>query len=149
MTMATPQARPKPRHAQRMTHDQVQDQYLLRLRNLSRATLLLGKFQDQVMARAESWQIAARNIGSAYATAAKRHTDALAKQDKIDALKIQFMFSVLTVASAGGLSWISSGLALGQKFPERVKLIEALEDAAQAGTGEVFSAMGPLIWTSQ
>ena len=125
-----------------MTQDKV------RLANLARATLRLGQFQDQVMARAESWQIAARNIGSAYATAA-RHTDALAKQDKIEALKTQLLFSVLTVATSGTLSWVSSGLPLGEKYPERLKLIEAVEDAAQASAGEVFSAMGPLIKTSQ
>ena len=88
-----------------------------RLTNLARATLRLGQFQDEVMARAESWQGAARDIGSAYATAAKRHTDALAKQDKIEALKTQLMFSVLTVATADALSWVNSGLALGDKYP--------------------------------
>jgi len=101
------------------------------------------------MARAESWRIAARNIGSAYATAAKMHRDALAKQDKIDALTTQLIFSVLTVATSGALSWVSTGLQMSEKFPERVQLIEAVEDAAQAGVGEGFSALGPLIWTRQ
>ena len=80
--------------ARRPTHDQLQDQAIsnltknnMRLASLSRASLRLGQFQDQVLARAESWQIAARNVGSAYATAAKMHTDALAKQEKIEALK--------------------------------------------------------------
>jgi hypothetical protein len=153
--MAPPLATPKPT-AQRLAHEQQQDRAIAqltkdktRLANLARATLRLGQFQDQVMARAESWQIAARNVGSAYATAAKRHTDALAKQDKIQAAKTQLMFSVLTVATAGSLSWIASGLEMGKVLPERVQLIEAVEDSAQAGAGEVFSAMGPVLWTSQ
>jgi hypothetical protein len=154
--MALPQAATNPRAARQATRDQQQDQAIARLAkdkarltNLARATLRLGQFQDEVQARAEGWQMAARDIGSAYATAAKRHTDALAKQDKIEALKIQLMFSVLTVATVGSLSWVSSGLGLGDKYPERRKLIEAVEDAAQAGVDKTYGAMGPLIQSSQ
>ena len=155
--MAPPnKATPKPGVAKRPTHDQLQDQAIanltkdnMRLANLSGELLRLGQFQDEVLARAESWQIAARNVGSAYATAAKMHTDALAAQDKIEALKTQILFSVLTVATSGSLSWLSSGLAMAEKFPERLALIEAVEDAAQAGVGEVFSAVSPMIFTQQ
>jgi hypothetical protein len=66
------------------------------------------------------------------------------------------MFSVLVVASAGALSWVSSAagravdkaVALGsRKVHTEIQkaMYEAVEDAAQAGAGESFSAMGPLL----
>src|SRR5262245_40443630 len=121
-----------PPKAPPLTHEQQRDQAIakltkdkVRMDNRQRATLRLGLLQNQVLARAESWQIAARNIGSAYATAAKRHTDALATQNKIEALKTQALFSVLTAATSGALSWVSSSLQLAKNLPERVRLIEA------------------------
>jgi hypothetical protein len=77
------------------------------------------------------------------------HTDALAKRDKIEALKMQILFSVVTVTTSGTLSWVSSDLAMVKEFPERVALIEAVDNAAQAGAGEVFSALSPMIFSRQ
>jgi len=151
--MAPPnKATPKPGAAKRPTQQQQDHEAIAkltkdneRLKKIYRANFRLGKFQDLVLARAESWRIAALNIGSAYAVAAKRHTDAMAKQDKIDALKTQWIFSVLTVATSGALSWVTSGLALAETFPERKVLVDALLSAGQAGMGETFSAMGPAV----
>jgi hypothetical protein len=129
--MPPPKAALNPGTAQRPTLQQQLDQMKSqttkdreREQKARRALTLLLSFQNEVLARAEGWQIAARNIGSAYATAAKRHADALADQDKIDALKTQVLFSVLTVATSGALSWVSSGLAMAECFPERKALIE-------------------------
>jgi hypothetical protein len=113
----------------------------------ARATLRLSAWEHQLRATCESWQVAARQIGSAYATAAKNHNDALAKQAQIDALETQAIFSVLTIATSGAFSWASSGLALAEQFPERKLLVEAVQGAAEAGIGEGFSALGPMVFS--
>jgi hypothetical protein len=94
----------------------------------SRATLLLGGFRDKVLAKCGSWEIAAHNIGSAYATAAGEHKGALAKQDKIDALKIQAIFSVLTVATSGAFSWVCAGLEAAKAAQDAAKAAQTLQD---------------------
>ncbi len=111
------------------------------------ADLRLSAFQDKVLARCHSWEIAARNIGSAYAGAAKCYNEAMAKQDAIDALETQAIFSVLTVATSGAFSWVSSGLALAEEYPERRAIVGAMEGAAEAGIGEGFSALGPIVFS--
>ncbi len=78
--------------------------------NRARWMLRLGQFQDNVLARAESWQTAARNIGSAYKTAALNHHATLDKQSSSDALNNQILFSILTVATVGAISWVSSAV---------------------------------------
>lgn len=150
----------------------------------------LAGFESAMMARAESWMIAARNIGSAYKMAAEEHKKALEAQKASDALSDQILFSILTVASAGALSWISSSVqartaatiaAAQQRLGDakqaleavknmpgplaaqarvvaldRVKhlevmpkpvgmIMEGIEDSLQAASGEVFSAMGPML----
>jgi hypothetical protein len=157
------------------------EQNLKRQDNRTRAILKLSSFQDTVLASAEDWQKAARLIGSAYATAAARHKDIVDKQAKSDALDTQILFSVLTVAASGALSWVSGRLQqkaeqaaqdalkkLKVQFnreldlkarvriqhkmdrihalPTQKLLMEAVEDSAQAGVGEILSANGPLIF---
>jgi hypothetical protein len=93
--------------------------------NRTRAILRLGRFQDLVMARAEDWQQAARLIGSAYATAAGKHKEVVDNQSKSDALDTQILFSILTVATSGALSWVCG------------KLQQGAEKAAQKGLTEL------------
>ena len=148
--MAPPnKATPKPGAAKRPTQQQLDHEAIAkltkdneRLKKIYRANFLLGQFQDLVLARAESWRMAALNIGSAYALAAKNHTDAMAKQDKIDALRTQLIFSVLTVASSGTLSWVTSGLQLAETFPERKVLVDALPKRRPSRHGRDFQRHG-------
>lgn len=111
-----------------------------RLENQQKANSHLNGFRDQVMARCTAWERAIINLGTAYATAAKLHTDAVEKKKRVDAIKSQVMFSVLTVASAGTAAWISNGIQAGK---EASILINVLEDTVQASIGEAFSAVGP------
>jgi hypothetical protein len=89
-------------------HDQWQDKQIAEIQKGQtrqdrryRATQVLDQFLMSVMARAESWETAARNIGSAYKLAADQHKAALTAQAQSDAIGITIMFSVLTVATAG------------------------------------------------
>ncbi len=107
----------------------------------------LSVFEEKVKGRVKGWEIAIRNLGSAYATAAKFHTDAVEAKKKIDAIQSQVMFSVLTVASAGTLAWIS-GAAQAAKVAkgagnEGALLTNVLEDVLQNSAAEVLSANGP------
>lgn len=152
---ATHKAPPKPKASKQLTHEQLQDKAIAQLtkdnersKTAGRADQILKAFEFKIMARAESWETAARNIGSAYSLAAKRHTEAIAKQNNTDALRTQALFSVLTVAASGALSWISSGMQAGVQSAEVKILIEAGEDVAQAGAGEAFSALGPMLVAS-
>jgi hypothetical protein len=113
-------------------------------RNQQRATLLLDQFKEEVQIRVTGWEIAILNLGSAYARAAKNHSEAVEKKKKADAIKSQVMFSLLTVASAGGLAWIS-GAALAAKgaAAEASLLTNTLEDVVQNSAAEAFSANGP------
>lgn len=105
------------------------------------------------MALAEGWEIAALRVGTAYAVAAQRHREALEGRTKEIELDNAIMFSVMTVATAGGLSWISTvnqlqkgavGIAV-LEFSESDLLTNILEDAMQSGAGEVFSSLGPYL----
>src|SRR4051794_10441492 len=98
------------------------------------------------MAQVANWKMAAENVGLAFLNAYNAHTGALANQDKIDALRTQKFFSVLTIASSGTLSWIDSGLDLATQYPERKVLVDVLKDAGQAGIGEGFSAVAPMVF---
>lgn len=111
-----------------------------------RAGFGLNKFRDKVMAQAESWEIAATTVGSAYKTAWSTYSDALDKKAKADALESQILFSLLTVVTQGALSWVSSALQKeGEQFADQRILIESIEDATQGGIGEGFSAIGPMV----
>jgi hypothetical protein len=98
-----------------------------------------------VLGRATAWERAIFNVGSAYATAARNHVDAVEAKKKVDAITSQIMFSVLTIALAGTASWISSAaqLAAEQAGKQSSILTNVLEDTIQSSVGEVFSAVGP------
>jgi len=70
----------------------------------------LASFESAMMARAESWMIAARNVGSAYKMAVDSHEKTVADQNASDALSNQMLFAVLSVATVGALSWLSSAV---------------------------------------
>lgn len=123
------------------------EQEAKRSRNRAQAIFHLDSFREEVMRRATSWQRAALRVGSAYAYAADQHKSTLEKQAKLEALGTQAFFSVLTIATAGGLSWLSSVLQARKVLAEGVLLTEVLEDAMQAAGGEGFSAMGVQLMT--
>lgn len=115
-----------------------------RLKNQQRATLLLDQFKEEVLIRITGWEIAILNLGSAYARAAKNHSDAVEKKKKADAIKSQVMFSLLTVASAGGLAWISGAVQAAKGAAAEASLLtNTLEDVLQNSAAEAFSANGP------
>jgi hypothetical protein len=117
-----------------------------RLNNKLNATLLLGKFQDFVMARALSWEQAALAIGSVYSKAAAKYNETVAKQAAQEALDNQILFSVLTVATSGALSWVTEFAAQSRDFVPDKKLEQAINGTAQAGVGEALSAVAPLVF---
>jgi hypothetical protein len=112
------------------------------------AVLRLGMLQTDVDARALGWQIAARNVGSAYKMADNAFRDALSKKAASDGLEVQIFFSVLTVVSAGGLGWVSTVVAKSRGGVETA-LSDAVEATSQAFVGEIFSANGPLVFSPQ
>lgn len=103
------------------------------------ALMALNSLKLSVDIRTSSWLEAAKHIGSAYVVAYNKHKEVLGKEAAERALGIQWVFSILTVVTAGSLSWIGlSGIGLSKL------VMESIEDAAQAGVGEVFSALAPL-----
>jgi len=118
-----------------------------RARNKSQAIFYLDSFREQVMRRATSWQRAVLRVGSAYSIAAEQHRSTLEKQAKLESLGDQVLFSILTVATAGGLAWLSSALQAGQILTEGKLLTNILEDTMQAAGGEGFSAIGTMLTT--
>jgi hypothetical protein len=184
----------------KQTHQQKQAEAIRELQknqtrqdHRTRAMLHLAEFRESVLARAESWHRAARNVGSAYAIAAGWHKKALKDQKASDELTDQIMFSILAVVSVGGISWLSSfaqfkmsaqpvqltarrvtsrGVAVPPAPPYRPTLpgvavppvpaakhlskktpvsmvIEAWEDAIQAGSVEGLSQIVPRIYTPE
>jgi hypothetical protein len=117
----------------------------------NRAAINLDIFQTEVLRRAADWMIGARQVGKAYKIADNNYRETLEKKKASDALEIQIFFSILTVATAGVLGWVSvaaskqlEGVAAG------INLEDAFSDARdatlQALAGEVFSANGPLVF---
>ena len=137
-SVATPVGSPSALE-QRVEHLELESK---RSSNRSRAIFHLDSFREEVMRRATSWQRAALRVGSAYALAADDHKSTLEKQAKLEALGDQAFFSVLTIATAGGLSWLSSWLQATEFLKEGKLLTNVLEDTMQAAGGEAFSAMG-------
>ena len=109
-------------------------------RNRWLAQLSLMDFLLEVSEKGEDLEAAAKRIGSAYAIASKWHRDALANQDKIKALEKQFLFSVLTVATSGLLSWASEAV----KVAEAAKSAGALSKIAELEmpAAEVLKGLG-------
>jgi len=128
----------------------------IKTKALSNLTILERSYEINYI----KWEIVARNVGSAYASAADLHARSLGERDKVIAQRQAIMFGVLTAATAGGLSWLSSvaqattpttvgvilsrpGLAVpGTGWPSgslaRDIFVNSLEDAAQAGASEAI-----------
>jgi hypothetical protein len=113
--------------------------------------LVTNAYQNEVMANAESWLTAARNIGSAYKIATENHKTTLKKQELSDAVSNQWYALAITVFTAGALSWISTSvqaavekaLKNGTRFVPSLRILEAVEDSAKAGAGAVFGNLRP------
>ena len=119
-----------------------------RLENKIRALGHLDAFRDAVLARAEGWENAVIDLGSAYSKAARKHIGAVEEKKKVDAIESQVMFSVLTIVTAGALAWVSSAVQAGkiiskEMLDEHKMLFDVLKDTVGAAGGEVFSANGP------
>jgi hypothetical protein len=111
-----------------------------RKENRRTAERFVDHFGHLLELKATRWRICARAIGSAYATAAQNHRDALQKADKVKALDAQLLFSAITMMMTGGVSMIFSALAL----EEAHKLLGNLaKDTSLQLVGEAFSASGP------
>lgn len=108
------------------------------------AIFQLGEFQQAVLESLEQQELQALSVGSAYSLAAERHRGALEGRQREQALKQQAFFSVLTVATAGGLAWLCESSQLLKKMSDLTKVrTEILEDVLQAAGGEAFSSMAP------
>jgi len=83
---------------------------LRRLEKFNDASNEMAAFESAMMARAESWMIAARNVGSAYKMAAEQHKKTLSDQKASDALDDQILFAILSISTIGALSWLSSAI---------------------------------------
>jgi hypothetical protein len=138
---ATPAAS-KPKQSSTPRVDALETQ-VRRLQNQGKAILHLDSFKEEVMARAAGWEQAALKVGSAYAIAAKNHIDAVEAKKKMDAIQSQMMFSVLTIATAGGLSWMSGAANAAKMINTERLLTKVLLDTVSAAGGEVFSGNGP------
>lgn len=141
-----------PSQPSKKTRDQTQDDRLAALEKSrereskrTNAYMALGSLKLSVDMRTKSWQEAAKHIGSAYVMAYSKHKEVLGKEAAEKALGIQMVFSILTVVTAGSLAWVGLSARLaGMGLSELVR--ESIEDAAQAGVGEVFSAVAPLVF---
>lgn len=139
---------PSRKTAQQM-RDEMQDATLAvlgknqeRQDNRTLAITRLGAIENFARSYTINWFQAAKHIGSAYVMAYNKHKEVLGKQNAKDGLNIQIIFSVLTVVSAGSLAWIGLSTRLAS-LSEVMR--DSIEDAAQAGIGEVFSAVSPLL----
>ena len=111
----------------------------------ARATLRLGQFQTEFGARVGNWLTAAKDIGSAYRIAFEKHKEVVNRQASSDALDIQIVFSVLTVLTAGGLSWVGR-IAQASQNPLLKTMAQGVESAAQAAADKVYGTAGPLVF---
>jgi hypothetical protein len=105
----------------------------------------VNDLKSKLEIRALDWQIAARNIGSAYKMADNKFRETLSKKAASDALEIQIFFSVLTVVTSGALGWVSTAVAKTRGGVESA-MSDAVEATSQAFAGELFSANGPLVF---
>ncbi len=110
------------------------------LQNQETAMATLMEFQNQVLARAESWMNAAIRIGSAYSTAARRHKEACEADAKARAAENDLMFAVLGMATAGSFNWLVSMMR-----PERELLTTELHQAAEGGVTRILRPGAPIV----
>jgi hypothetical protein len=98
-------------------------------------------FEENALGRAEKWLMTARNIGAAYGNAARNVREALTKSDSERFLETSEFFSVLTVLSAGTLTWVWEA----NQLDKIGKLLgPVLRDSYASALGESLSAIGPL-----
>lgn len=119
--MAPPRILP-PRPPAKKTRDQIQDEQIALLKKKTQALATFNYMFIDVTSKAQDLRAAAVRIGKAYALAAKRHRDAVAKQNQVKALETQLMFSVLTVLSAGALSWATEMIKTAYAAKVAVKM---------------------------
>lgn len=141
---------PQQQHQERL--DKAQDDRLAELElnsdrqdKRTRAVLRLSQFQNEFGARCASWLTAVQDIGSAYRTAYDTHKDWVSRQSNADALEIQIVFSVLTVMTAGGLSWLSRAAQAGENVV-LATMARGVESAAQAAADKIYGTAGPVIY---
>ncbi|MCD4670140.1 MAG: DUF4157 domain-containing protein [Actinomycetia bacterium] len=112
-------------------------------RNAAKTTALtnIRQLERQIIVNMREWRIAARNVGSGYEMAGTRHTTACQKAASAKALNEAIFFGILTMASAGVLSWMST--VVQKKRHTLDVFYNYLEDTVQSGVGEgidVFQA---------
>jgi hypothetical protein len=121
-----------------------------RLKTRQDCSDLIIEFSKRVDARAEGWNNAAISVGSAYATAAKQHSDAItnaaARDQLMSQLTTQVMFSILTVGASGAFAWLCE--TTQTKFLKD-HLTDGVKGAIEAGIGELGSAIAPIVFTPQ
>ena len=115
-----------------------------RLDNLERSVKvnrILSNFNLKLTQKKWEWDVAARNVGSAYATAYGNHKKALSDQTKFDALVQSIVFGLLTTAIVGPLGGLGEFLE-GKKILEELKSLKAaFEDSIQTGVGEAIDVV--------
>jgi len=94
----------------------------------------IGQLERQIAINMRKWHIAARNVGSGYELAGTRHTNACKDAASQKALHEAILFGILTAASVGALSWLST--VAQEVHKSREVLINVLEDVVQSGVGE-------------
>ena len=100
--------------------------------------LILAEFTRTLQKRMSDCRQIARKIGNAYGVAYESHRTTLNAQKKHDeelqALKIELAFAVLSVISAGTLSWASTIAQRGIKTVAQKKVADALKVVVEKST---------------
>ena len=113
----------------RQLQEQLKQEQLERERDEKKSTagINLNIFTREVSSRAAKWRMTARNIGSAYANAAKEYRKAFEHSDEENSLGAEIFFAVLTKLSLGTISWVWEAKALkevrdllGENLSEKV-----------------------------
>lgn len=102
--------------------------------NKMKAITNIGQLERTIGVKVREWRMAARSVGSGYETAGGRHKLACDNAAKEKALHQAIIFGLLTAATAGALSWMSTVAQAG--FSASKELLNVLEDTVQSGLGE-------------
>ena len=99
---------------------------------------ILINFDMTLRKQKSDWITAATNVGSAYASACKKHSDAVSKQARFDALMESAAFGLFTASIGGALGGFGEFISHGQQELSRMQatLRGAIEDAIQISVGE-------------
>jgi hypothetical protein len=142
-TMAPPKMPPKPTAPKPPT----QEQKANRSENARKGGNLFQAFQNGLLARLESCEVAAGDIGTAYAEAAEKYRSTIDDAYKLEAAETQILFSLLTIASSGALAWITTPVVVVEGAQFAARAAEAFASGVmQASVGEYFSADGPVVF---